>query len=64
MRLLGLLGVVLALVGFGMLTAPEPTRVVLRFIGVRLDAHPAGRVAAWGLVVLGLAIAVVSRLAS
>jgi hypothetical protein len=64
MRLLGLAGVVLALIGFGMLTAPEPTRAALKLLGVRVDAHPAGRVAAWGLVILGLAIAVVSRVAS
>lgn len=63
MRILGVLGALLALVGCGMLAAPGPTRAALGLLGIRLDAHPAGRVAAWGLIVLGLAIAVLARLA-
>ena len=65
MRLLSLGGVVLAAVGAGMLVAPRPTGWVLRVVGRRpVPPHPANRVAAWGLVLLGLAITALGRLVS
>ena len=63
MRLLGFLGVVLVLLGAAMLLAPGVTRVALRVgLGVRWSAHPAARVAAWGLILLGLAVTLLARL--
>jgi hypothetical protein len=60
-HLLGFLGLAIALVGAGMMLAPGPLRFVLRVLGIRHDPHGASRVAAWGLVVLGLVIVVLTR---
>ena len=62
MRLLGLVGAVVAVTGFALLGAPTAAARVLHWVGLRRTPHPASRVAAWMLVILGVAIAVVSRL--
>jgi hypothetical protein len=53
--------VLLALVGAAMMVLPRPLGLVLRLFGVRWDPHEASRVAAWGLVGLGLVVVVVTR---
>jgi hypothetical protein len=60
-HLLGLIGVVLALIGAAMMVIPRPLTLVLRMLGMRWDPHGASRVAAWGLVVLGLVVVGVTR---
>jgi hypothetical protein len=60
-HLLGFIGLLLALVGAAMILAPGPLRFALRLLGIRRDPHGAGRVAAWGLIVLGLVIVVLTR---
>jgi len=62
MALLGVVGLLLAIVGAAMMLAPRWLGFALRLLGVRWNPHDAGRVAAWGLVGLGLVIAVVARL--
>jgi hypothetical protein len=62
MRILGFGGLVLALIAAGLLTAPRWTSSLLRLLGVRRPLDPANRVAAWGLVVIGLLIAILARL--
>lgn len=65
MRILGLLGVLVAAVGVLILVAPPLAATVLRTVGVRLDADPTRRrAAAWLLVVLGLAVAILARFVS
>jgi hypothetical protein len=63
LRLLGFFGVVLALIGAGMAIAPGITRRLLLAAGVRWEPDPQSRVASWGLVILGLVVVVLSRLA-
>ncbi len=63
LRLLGFLGIVVALIGAGMTIAPEVTRRLLLVAGVRWEPDPHSRVAGWGLVILGLVVVVLSRLA-
>jgi hypothetical protein len=62
LHLLGLIGVVLALIGAGMTVAPRLTRRFLLAVGVRWEPDPRSRVSAWGLVILGLVVAVLSRM--
>ncbi len=59
--LLGLIGVLLALVGAAMMVIPRPLSFGLRLFGVRWNPHEASRVAAWGLVGLGLVVVVLTR---
>jgi hypothetical protein len=59
--LLGLLGLLLALTGAAMMLLPRPLALVLRLCGVRWSPHEASRVAAWGLVGLGLVVVVLTR---
>ena len=61
LSLLGALGIVLALVGAAMMVAARPLALALRLLGVRWQPHEASRVAAWGLVGLGLAVVVLTR---
>jgi hypothetical protein len=59
---LGIVGLLLAIIGAGMLLAPRWLAVALRvLLGVRWDPHEASRAAAWGLVGLGLVIVVLTR---
>jgi uncharacterized protein YjeT (DUF2065 family) len=58
---LRLIGLVLALAGFAMLVFPEMARKLLLGAGVRWEPDPQHRVASWGLVILGLAVVVLSR---
>ena len=60
-HLLGWIGVLLALVGAAMMLLPRPLSLVLRVLGVRWNPHDASRVAAWGLVGLGLVVVVLTR---
>jgi len=62
LRLLELIGIALALVGVGMSAAPRLTRRFLLVVGVRWEPDPRSRVAAWGLVILGLVVVLLSRL--
>jgi hypothetical protein len=59
--LLGAVGVLIALVGAAMMLIPRPLGFFLRLWGVRWNAHEASRVAAWGLVGLGLVVVVLTR---
>jgi hypothetical protein len=59
--ILGIVGLLLAIVGAAMMLAPRGLAVALRLLGVRWDPHDASRVAAWGLVGLGLVIVVLTR---
>jgi len=61
LRLLSLVGLALALVGAGMSVAPGITRRFLLAVGVRWQPDPRSRVAAWGLVILGLVVVALSR---
>lgn len=64
MRILQVVGVLLALVGSGFLVAPGLTRVIVRHgLGLTAPPHEASRVAAWGLIVIGLAMVVIGHLA-
>jgi len=54
-------GLLLAITGMLAMLAPRPLRLVLRLLGVSWDPHGASRVAAWGLVVLGLVVVVLAR---
>lgn len=59
---LGIVGLLLAITGAGMLLAPRWLGMGLRvLLGVRWDPHEASRAAAWGLVGLGLVIVVLTR---
>jgi hypothetical protein len=60
-HLLEIVGLLLALVGAAAMLMPRALGVALRLFGVRWNAHGASRVAAWGLVGLGLVIVVLSR---
>ncbi|HXA28706.1 MAG TPA: hypothetical protein VN193_08150 [Candidatus Angelobacter sp.] len=60
-HLLGLIGVLIALVGAAMMVIPRPLSFVLRLFGVRWNPHDASRVAAWGLVGIGLVVVVLTR---
>jgi len=62
LRLLAVAGVVVALVGLAMLAAPRLSADALRYLGLRRQRHPAERAAAWLLIILGLAMAIVGRL--
>lgn len=62
MALLGVVGLLLAIVGAAMMLAPRWLGFGLRLLGMRWNPHEASRAAAWGLVGLGLVIAVVARL--
>lgn len=59
--LLRIIGIALAVIGGGMAVAPQVTRRVLLFVGVRWEPDPRSRVASWGLVILGLVVVVLSR---
>ncbi|HZS16218.1 MAG TPA: hypothetical protein VFC09_16640 [Candidatus Dormibacteraeota bacterium] len=59
--ILGLVGVLLALVGAAMMLFPRPLSFLLRLLGVRWQPHEASRVAAWGLVGIGLVVVVLTR---
>jgi hypothetical protein len=59
--ILGAAGVLIALVGAAMMLFPRPLGFVLRLLGVRWSPHEASRVAAWGLVGLGLVVVVLTR---
>jgi hypothetical protein len=59
--ILGILGLLLAITGAAMMLAPRPLSVALRLLGVRWSPHDASRVAAWGLVGLGLVVVVLTR---
>jgi hypothetical protein len=61
-HVLGFVGLLLAVVGAAMMLVPRPLALVLRLLGVRWNRHEASRVAAWGMVGLGLVIVVLSRL--
>jgi hypothetical protein len=58
---LGIVGLLLAITGMLAMLAPRPLSLVLRILGVRWNPHGASRVAAWGLVGLGLVIVVLTR---
>jgi hypothetical protein len=58
---LGFVGVLIALVGAAMMLFPRPLSFVLRLAGVRWNPHEASRVAAWGLVGIGLVVVVLTR---
>ena len=58
---LGFIGVAIALVGAAMMVVPRPLALVLRLFGVRWNPHEASRVAAWGLVMIGLVVVVLTR---
>jgi hypothetical protein len=60
-HLLGWIGVLIALVGAAMMLFPRPLALVLRLLGVRWNPHEASRVAAWGLVGIGLIVVVLTR---
>ena len=60
-HLLGWIGVLIALVGAAMMLMPRPLALVLRLFGVRWNPHEASRVAAWGLVGIGLVVVVLTR---
>ncbi len=63
MRILGFLGIVMAGMGALMLVAPGVARFVMSYVlGMRSTPHAASRMAAWGLIVLGLAVTFLSRL--
>ena len=59
--ILGAVGVLIALVGAAMMLFPRPLAFVLRVCGVRWNPHEASRVAAWGLVGIGLVVVVLTR---
>lgn len=60
--LLGIIGLLLAITGAAMLLAPRWLGFALRVgLGVRWNPHDASRVAAWGLIVMGLVIVVLTR---
>lgn len=61
LRVLGFLGILIALIGAGMGMAPRLTRRFLLVAGIRWEHDPRSRVASWGLVLLGLAIVVLAR---
>jgi hypothetical protein len=44
-----------------MMVAPRPLSFALRLFGFRWQPHEASRVAAWGLVGLGLAVVILTR---
>lgn len=60
-HLLGWIGVLVALVGAAMMLFPRPLAFALRLLGVRWNPHQASRVAAWGLVGIGLVVVVLTR---
>lgn len=61
-RVLSLLGVLIALTGGAMLVLPRASRAVLRLVvGVRVPQGRHERIAAWLLVALGLAIVMIGR---
>jgi hypothetical protein len=60
-HLLGIVGLLLGIAGAGMLVAPRWLSFALRLLGMRWDPHDASRVAAWGLVTMGLVIVVLTR---
>jgi hypothetical protein len=59
---LRIIGLALALAGFGMLVFPEVTSRLLLGVGVRWAPDPERRVASWLLVLLGLTVVVLSRI--
>ena len=59
--ILGAVGVLIALVGAAMMLFPRPLGFFLRIAGVRWNPHEASRVAAWGLVGIGLVVVVLTR---
>jgi type III secretory pathway component EscS len=61
LSLLSVVGVLMALVGAATMLAPRPLAFALRLLGVRWQPHQASRVAAWGLVGLGLVVVVLTR---
>lgn len=56
-------GLLLVLAGGGLLVAPGLTRRVLRVAGLPAQGGRFDRVAAWLLILLGLAVAALGRLA-
>ena len=58
---LGIVGLLLAIAGAAMMLAPRWLGFALRLLGMRWNPHEASRVAAWGLVGLGLVIVVLTR---
>src|SRR5262249_17258629 len=64
LRLIGAIGVAVALVGVAMLAVPGVTRGAVRvLLGVRMPEGRMERVSAWLLIALGLAVALVARAA-
>ena len=62
MRILGVVGGVLTVLGWLMLAAPGPARWLFRVAGATpLPAHEAGRVGTWGLLILGVVVVVLAR---
>jgi len=60
--LLGIIGLLMAIAGASMLLAPRWLGFALRVgLGVRWNPHEASRAAAWGLILLGLVIVVLTR---
>ena len=59
--ILGAFGVLIAAVGAAMMLFPRPLSFVLRLFGMRWSPHEASRVAAWGLVGIGLVVVVLTR---
>jgi hypothetical protein len=58
---LGIVGLLMAIAGAAMMLAPRGLAIALRLLGVRWNPHEASRVAAWGLVGMGLVIVVLTR---
>ena len=54
-------GAVLAVLGWTMLVAPGAAYWVLRALGMHADPHNASKVGAWGLLLLGGIIVLLSR---
>ena len=61
MGILEVIGLLIAIVGAGTLLAPRWLGFALRLLGIRWDPHDASRVAAWGLVGIGLIVVVLTR---
>ena len=59
--ILEVVGLLIAITGAGMLLAPRWLGFAWRLLGIRWNPHDASRVAAWGLVGLGLIVVVLTR---
>ena len=63
LHLVSLLGFAVAVLGLGLATAPRPTSLFLRLLGIRRIPGPNDRAAGWALCAIGLVVAFVGRLA-